>query len=65
MMAGIDAIHVPYRGGVKAMTDLIAGQVQVSFIGLTVAIEHIRSGKLRGARGNRRDPLGRVTGHRP
>jgi tripartite-type tricarboxylate transporter receptor subunit TctC len=29
------------------MTDLIAGQVQVSFIGLTVAIEHIRSGKLR------------------
>ena len=47
MMAGIDMIHVPYRGGGQAMTDLIAGQVQVSFIGLTVAIEHIRSGKLR------------------
>ena len=47
MMAGIDMIYVPYRGGGQAMTDLIAGQVQVSFIGLTVAIEHIRSGKLR------------------
>jgi tripartite-type tricarboxylate transporter receptor subunit TctC len=38
---------VPYRGGGQVMTDLIAGQVQVSFIGLTVAIEHIKSGKLR------------------
>jgi tripartite-type tricarboxylate transporter receptor subunit TctC len=47
MMAGIDMVHVPYRGGGQVMTDLIAGQVQVSFIGLTVAIEHIRSGKLR------------------
>jgi tripartite-type tricarboxylate transporter receptor subunit TctC len=47
MMAGIDMIHVPYRGGGQVMTDLIAGQVQVSFIGLVVAIEHIRSGKLR------------------
>jgi tripartite-type tricarboxylate transporter receptor subunit TctC len=47
MMAGIDMTHVPYRGGGQVMTDLIAGQVQVSFIGLTVAIEHIRSGKLR------------------
>lgn len=47
MMAGIDMIHVPYRGGGQVMTDLIAGQVQVSFIGLTVAIEHIKTGKLR------------------
>ena len=47
MMAGIDMIHVPYRGGGQVMTDLIAAQVQVSFIGLAVAIEHIRSGKLR------------------
>src|SRR5262249_55544141 len=35
------------RGGGQVMTDLIAGQVDVSFIGLVVAIEHIRSGKLR------------------
>jgi len=47
MMTGIDMIHVPYRGGGQVMTDLIAGQVQVSLIGLTVAIEHIRSGKVR------------------
>jgi tripartite-type tricarboxylate transporter receptor subunit TctC len=47
MMAGIDMIHVPYRGGGQVMTDLIAGQVQVSFMGLAVAIEHIRSGKVR------------------
>src|SRR5262245_4801770 len=47
MMASIDMTHVPYRGGGQVMTDLIAGQVQVSFIGLAVAIEHIRSGKLR------------------
>jgi tripartite-type tricarboxylate transporter receptor subunit TctC len=47
MMAGIDMIHVPYRGGGQVMTDLIAGQVQVSFMGLTVASEHIRSGKVR------------------
>jgi tripartite-type tricarboxylate transporter receptor subunit TctC len=47
MMAGIDMVHVPYRGGGQVMTDLIAGQVQVSFIGLSVAIEHIRSGKVR------------------
>jgi tripartite-type tricarboxylate transporter receptor subunit TctC len=47
MMANIDMIHVPYRGGGQVMTDLIAGQVQVSFMGLRVAIEHIRSGKVR------------------
>jgi tripartite-type tricarboxylate transporter receptor subunit TctC len=47
MMAGIDMTHVPYRGGGQVMTDLIAGQVQVSFIGMVVAIEPIRSGKLR------------------
>jgi tripartite-type tricarboxylate transporter receptor subunit TctC len=47
MMAGIDMIHVPYRGGGQVMTDLIAGQVHVSFMGLSVAIEHIRSGKAR------------------
>ena len=47
MMAGIDMIHVPYRGGGQVMTDLIGGQVQVSFMGLTVVIQHVRSGKAR------------------
>jgi tripartite-type tricarboxylate transporter receptor subunit TctC len=47
MMTSVDMTHVPYRGGGQVMTDLIAGQVQVSFMGLLVAIEHIRRGKLR------------------
>ena len=46
MMAGVDMVHVPYRGGAPAMTDLIGGQVQVLFINLPAA-EHIRAGKLR------------------
>jgi len=47
MMTSTDLPHVPYRGGGQVMTDLIAGQVQVIFMGLAVAIEHIKSGKLR------------------
>ena len=47
MMAGVDMIHVPYRGGAPALTDLIAGQVQVMFPGTTVSIEHIKAGKVR------------------
>jgi tripartite-type tricarboxylate transporter receptor subunit TctC len=47
MMAGINMVHVPYRGGAPAMTDLIAGQVQVIFIGPAAAMEHVRVGKLR------------------
>jgi tripartite-type tricarboxylate transporter receptor subunit TctC len=48
MMAGIDLLHVPYRGGVAAVTDLLAGRVQVLFDVVTNSIELIRSGKLRG-----------------
>jgi tripartite-type tricarboxylate transporter receptor subunit TctC len=47
MMAGINIGHVPYRGGGPALTDLLAGQVQVYFSPLPAAIEHIRAGKLR------------------
>jgi tripartite-type tricarboxylate transporter receptor subunit TctC len=47
MMAGIDMVHVPYRSGAPALTDLIAAQVQVYFGALPVSIEHIRAGKLR------------------
>ena len=46
-MAGIDLVHVPYKGGAPAMTALIGGQVAAQFIGLPVAIPHITSGKLR------------------
>jgi tripartite-type tricarboxylate transporter receptor subunit TctC len=47
MMAGVDMLHVPYRGGAPALTDLLAGQVQVMFDTLSTSIEHIRAGKLR------------------
>jgi tripartite-type tricarboxylate transporter receptor subunit TctC len=48
MLAGVDFIHVPYRGNAPALTDLLGGQVQVLFASLPSAIEYIRTGKLRG-----------------
>jgi tripartite-type tricarboxylate transporter receptor subunit TctC len=47
MMAGVNMLHVPYRGDVPAITDLLGGQVQVYFGTLSGSIEHIRTGKLR------------------
>ena len=47
MMTGVDMVHVPYRGGGPALTDLLGGQVQVFFPPMVVPIEHIRAGKLR------------------
>ena len=47
MMAGVDMVHVPYRGGAPALTDLLGGQVQVMFGVLPSSIEHIRAGRLR------------------
>ena len=47
MMAGVDMIHVPYRGGGPALSDLIAGQVQVMFVTTASPIEYIRAGRLR------------------
>jgi tripartite-type tricarboxylate transporter receptor subunit TctC len=41
-------VHVPYRGGALALTDLIAGQVQVMFDNVPTSAEYIRAGKLRG-----------------
>ena len=43
----VPPVHVPYRGGGPALTDLIGGQVQVYFGPMPPSIEHIRSGKLR------------------
>ena len=47
LMAGIDLLHVPYRGTAPAMTDLLAGQVHLSFTGLPGSIEYARAGTLR------------------
>ena len=46
-MAGVDMLHVPYRGGPPARTDLLGGQVPVMFDTLSTALQHIRTGKLR------------------
>jgi tripartite-type tricarboxylate transporter receptor subunit TctC len=47
MMAGVEMIHVPYRGGAPAMTDLMAGQVHVVFNPVPESMEFIKAGKLR------------------
>jgi tripartite-type tricarboxylate transporter receptor subunit TctC len=47
MMTGIDLVHVPYRGGAPALTDLMGGQVQVVFSPLPESIQSIRAGKVR------------------
>src|SRR5215212_8756703 len=47
MMAGVDMVHVPYRGGGPALTDLLGGEVQVMFPNTAPSIEHIKSGRLR------------------
>jgi len=48
MMTGVNMIHVPYRGGALALTDMIGGQVQVMFDNIPTAAEFVKSGKLRG-----------------
>jgi tripartite-type tricarboxylate transporter receptor subunit TctC len=47
MMTGINMLHVPYRGSPPVFTDLIAGQVQVTFQTTTASIAHVRAGTLR------------------
>jgi tripartite-type tricarboxylate transporter receptor subunit TctC len=47
MLAGVDMINVPYRGGSAALTDLLGGQVQVYFGATSSTVEYIRAGKLR------------------
>jgi tripartite-type tricarboxylate transporter receptor subunit TctC len=47
MMAGVNIIHVPYRGQAPALTDLLGGQVQLYFAGIPSSIQYIRAGQLR------------------
>jgi tripartite-type tricarboxylate transporter receptor subunit TctC len=47
MMTGINMVHVPYRGGAPAMTDLIGGQVQMLLATMASSIEYVRAGKVR------------------
>ncbi|HTR86551.1 MAG TPA: tripartite tricarboxylate transporter substrate binding protein [Reyranella sp.] len=62
-MAGIDIIHVPYRGDAPVAADLISGTIGVSFLSSNVAIPFIKSGKLRALavpRKNRMEALPEV-----
>ncbi len=56
LATGVDLVHVPYRGAAPALTDLLAGQIQVAFDNLPTSLEHIRAGKVR--------PLALTTAHR-
>lgn len=47
LMAGIDMVHVPYRGGAPALTDLMGGQVQVAFMGPAASLSFVKAGKIR------------------
>jgi len=44
--AGIKAVHVPYKGMAPAVSDLVGGQVQMMFAGISTALQHIRAGRL-------------------
>ena len=46
-LAGVNMVHVPYKGTAPAMVDLIAGQVQLAFDNVTTIVPHIQAGKLR------------------
>ena len=47
MMTGVELIHVPYRGGAPATTDLVGGHLHAIFSPVSESIEHIKAGKLR------------------
>ncbi|MSP47611.1 MAG: tripartite tricarboxylate transporter substrate binding protein [Xanthobacteraceae bacterium] len=47
MMTGVEMVHVPYRGGPPAVTDLIGGRVQVLFLTTSAAMAYIKSGQIR------------------
>lgn len=58
-LAGVNMLHIPYKGSAPALTDLLGGQVMTMFDNIPSAIPHIKSGKLRAlaTTGARRDPL--------
>jgi tripartite-type tricarboxylate transporter receptor subunit TctC len=47
MMAGVNMVHVPYRGAAPGLTDLLGGQVQLYFASMPSSVEYVRAGKLR------------------
>ena len=57
-MAKVDMVHVPYKGNVPSITDLLGGQVGLSFATMPTVLPHVRAGRLRGVAviGNDRSP---------
>ena len=51
-------MHIPYKGSSGARTDLLGGQIQMMFDAIPTMAEHIRAGKVRGARDHRQDAFG-------
>ncbi len=62
VMAGVNMIHVPYRGLAPALTDLLGEQVQVVFSTVPAAIEYIKAGQATRAWSDDRDALRIVAG---
>src|SRR5205823_714712 len=47
LMAGVDLVHVPYKGAQPAVTDLLGGNIQLGFVNISAVLPHIRAGKLK------------------
>ena len=62
MMAGVNMLHVPYRGQGPAMTDLLSGQVQLLFATAPGTIDYVKTGKLRALAVTSRDARGSDAG---
>lgn len=63
--AGIDLVHVPYKGGAPATTDLLGGQVLMFFGGLPPSLPHIKSGRVRALAVSTKDPSSLLEGVPP
>lgn len=58
-MAGVDMLHIPYKGNAPAVADLVGGQVQVMFDNIPISLQQVRAGKLRAlaVTGPKRSPV--------
>ena len=58
-MAGVDMLHIPYKGNAPAVTDLVGGQVQLMFDNIPISLQQVRAGKLRAlaVTGPKRSPV--------
>ena len=46
-MAGVDLVHVPYKGAAPAVVDMMGGQIDMGFVNISAVLPHVKSGKLR------------------